>query len=213
MKSIFKSNFFSLGVFFGLSILLIIITNHYILTVNFFNNSGEILSGIPNKESEVFEALQKYIYLSTLFYTTLKLFFIALILYTALFLADQQVKFSRALNIVILSEYIFLLPALIKIIWFKVEYPAGTLSNWHKVFVFSALSLFDNVSADWYYPLQTLNLFEIGYWFLLAYGIYKSTTLTYDQSLKIVVFSYVPGLFIWVVSIAFCTVMIFPDNA
>jgi len=213
MKSIIKSNFFSLGILLGLSLVLVSVTNHYILTLDFFGNSGEYLSGTPDRERDVYEALQKYIYLSTVLYTTVKVLFIALIIYTALFLADHQIKFSGALNIVILSEYIFLLAAVIKIIWFKLEYPAGTLADWHKVYVFSALSVAGNVPADWYYPLQTLNLFEITYWFLLAYGIHKATSLSYDQSLRVVIFSYVPALFIWMATIAFCTVMVFPGKA
>ena len=75
MKAMFKSNLFSLGLYYGLSVILITVTNHYILTINFFDNSGEYMSGIPNQESEVYEALQKYIYLSSILYTTFKVIF------------------------------------------------------------------------------------------------------------------------------------------
>lgn len=212
MNSITKSNFIRLGIYFGLSFAIISVTNHYILTINFFDNSGEFLAGNPSQESEVYRDLQKYIYLSTLIYTLFKVSMIALILYTALYLAEHQIEFVSAFNIAITAEFIFLVPAVIKIFWFRYEYPAGTLSEWHKVYILSALSLFDNVSADWYFPLQTLNLFEIAYWFLLAYGIHKITPLNFDSSLRVVVFSYLPALFIWIVFIAYCTVMIFPNN-
>jgi hypothetical protein len=213
MKSVFKFDIFSGAMLLLFSLLLLSVTNHYILTINFFDNSGEYLSAQPGDEAKTYDALQKYIYLSTILYISIKVVLIALIIYTALYLQDQQINFSSALNIVIRAEYIFLLAAVLKIVWFKYEYPNGTLSDWHKTYIFSALSIADNPAADWYYPLQTINLFEIAYWFLLAQGIYKSTSLTYDQSLRVVAFSYVPALFIWVATIAFCTVMLFPANA
>ena len=43
-------------------------------------------------------------------------------------------------------------------------------------------------SADWYYPLQTLNIFELTYWFLLAFGIYKVTKLDFGGSSHLVLF-------------------------
>jgi hypothetical protein len=212
MKSIIKSNIFGLGTLLGLSFVLICITNHYILTINFYNNNGDPLSGIPEQEGAVFESLQKWIYLSTAGYLLFKLSLISLILYTALYLADHPVSYSKIFNVVILSEYIFFVPAIIKIFWFHFEYPNGTLLAWQRLSVFSALSLFDSVSPDWYYPLQTLNLFEIGYWFLLTYGISRVTRLNFDQSLRVVVFSYLPALFIWAATVAFCTLMIIPNK-
>jgi len=213
MKSVVNSNILMLGLLLGLSAVIISVTNHYILTINFFDSSGEYLNGNPALEGKTYEDIQKYIYSSTVIYTTFKLFVVALVLYTALFLADHPIPFAKAFNIVILSEFIFLLSAVLKIIWFLYAYPNGTLSDWHKTYIFSVLSLTGRVSADWYYPLQTLNLFEMLYWFILAYGIFCNTSLTYDRSLRIVVFSYLPALFIWVATIVFCTVMIFPGNA
>lgn len=201
-----------LGALLGLSFLLISATNHYILTVGFFDNSGEYLSGIPSAENEVYESLQKYIYLSEAVFTFFKIGLIALVIYAALYLADHQVRYYKALEVVIFSEFVFLIPAAIKIIWFKAAYPHGTLADWHKIYILSALSFFDGVSANWFYPLQTLNMFEIAYWFLLALGIKRITRLDFDQSLRVVLLSYVPGLFVWVATVTFLTVMTFPGN-
>lgn len=213
MNSITKSNFISLGILLGLSFALISVTNHYILTINFFDNSDEFLAGNPAQENEVYESLQKYIYFSTAVYSLIKICVVALIIYTALYLADHPIKINQAIMVVISAEFTFLTPAVIKIFWFKYEYPHGTLSDWHKVYILSALSLFDGVSADWYYPLQTINVFEVAYWFVLAYGIQRITTLNFDQALKIIVLSYLPALVIWMAVIVFCTVMLFPGNA
>ena|GEM_PF-1052260 len=212
MKSLLKSNIIGLGALLGLSFALISITNHYILTINFYNNSGDLFSGIPDQESAVYESLQKWVYIGTASYLIVKLFLIALVLYTALYLSDQAVSFGKIFNITVLAEFVFIIPAVLKIIWFHHGYPNGTILDWHRMYVLSALSLFESAPADWYYPLQTLNVFEIIYWFLLAFGIYKVTKMDYDTSLRLVLFSYVPSLFIWIATVAFCTIMMFPNN-
>ena len=212
MKKLFKSNLLGLGTLIGLSFLLIYITGKYILSISFYNNSGDIFSGFPDQNAAVFDALKKWIYITDVLYIVVKITIIALILYTALFLNDQNVPFSSVLNVVIYCDYIFLIPAAIKVPWFLHMYPRGTILDWHKTYVLSALSLFDNTPADWYYPLQTLNVFEIAYWFLLAYGISKITRLDFDRSLKTVVISYVPALIIWVATICFCTLTMFPSH-
>ena len=213
MKTILKSNLYSLTLLLGLTLILIVVTNHLILTVNFFDNSGEYFSGIPERESAVYDTIQKYIYISAILYTLVKLLIVALVIHTGLFLSGLEITYSRCFNIVTRAEFIFLLAAAAKIIWFKLYYPSGILTDWHKVYMLSMLSFFDYVSADWYYPLQTMNAFEICYWFLLAFGIKKHTNLSFDGSLRIVVLSYLPALLIWVTTITFCTIMVSPSNA
>jgi hypothetical protein len=212
MKIIIKSNLFGLGVLLGLSCLLIYITDKYILSVGFYNNSGDILSGVPGQDAYVYETLQKWIYLSEILYEIIKILIVSLIIYSALYLSDQNIGFEKVLKIIIYSEYIFLIPAASKIFWFIYKYPQGTISDWHKTYVLSMLSLLSNVPADWYYPLQTLNLFEVAYWFIIAYGISKITSFDYDKSLRIVLISYIPALVIWVATVAFCTIIMFPNN-
>ncbi|QEM07215.1 hypothetical protein DIU31_028325 [Mucilaginibacter rubeus] len=203
----------SLGLYFGLSLILVSITSHFILTIKFFENSNEYLSGIPGQETGIYNSLQKYLYLSNILYGIFKLTLIALIINTGLYLSDVNVAFGKTFLITVLCEFIFLVPAIIKIFWFKHYYPNGTLTDWHRVYILSALSLVDKVPADWYYPLQTLNVFEVAYWFLLAFGIKKISKLNFDQSLRIVVLSYVPALFVWIAFISFCTVILSPGNA
>lgn len=212
MRTLFRSNNFGLGVLLGLSFILIYITNKYILSVGFYNNSGDILSGTPGQDSVVYAALQKWIYLSQAVYEVVKILIVSLILYTALYLNDQPVAFGRLLNVVIYCEYIFLIPAAIKIPWFLYYYPNGSITDWHHTYILSALTLTGDVPADWYYPLQTLNLFEVAYWFLLAYGISKITRLDFDHSLRTVIVGYIPALIIWVATVSFFTLIVFPTN-
>lgn len=212
MKFIVKSNILSLFILLGITFILIYITNRYILTINFYENSGDPVSGIPEQEGRVYDNLQKWIYLSSALYLLIKLFLISLVLYTGLYLSDHPVDFERIFNITIWAEFIFFVPAIIKMSWFHYYYPNGTLTDWHKYYVLSALSFVDYAPADYYYALQTINVFEIGYWFLLAFGIYKASGMDYDLSLKTVFLSYLPALFIWVCVVTFCSLMMFPST-
>ena len=195
-----------------LTFVLIYITNRYILTVGFYSNSDDPLSGIPGQDVSIYENLQRWIYISSALYLLLKLSAISLVLYIALYLADQQVNYAEIFNITVLSEFIFLVPAIIKIASFHYIFPQGTLQDWRQYYILSALSLFKNAPADWSYALQTFNVFEIAYWFLLAFLIHRRSNLNYDRSLRIVICSYLPALLIWVASVTFCTLMLFPAN-
>ncbi|AYL95307.1 hypothetical protein [Mucilaginibacter celer] len=213
MNSIAKSSIFYFSVLLALTYVLIALTNYYILTPDFYQRSGSALSGIPGGEIIVYENMKKWIYFSEAIYLLIKLFALSLIFYTALFLSGKTVTLAAIFKIIVLSEYIFLVPALIKIIWFYFYYHDPTLADWHKTYVLSALSMFDAVPGDWYYALQTLNVFEVVYWFILGFGISTVTGMSYDASLKIVVSSYLPALFIWVCLVTFVSLMFFPGTA
>jgi hypothetical protein len=139
-------------------------------------------------------------------------FLLIFIIHTALYLNDQQVSTTKIFKVVVLAEFIFLLPAVIKIVTFNYTFPHGNLLDWHRYYILSLLSFFDNVPADWYYALQTANLFEVVYWFLLAFGICKITSLNFDGSLRLVLSSYLPALFIWIAAVTFFTLMMFPST-
>jgi hypothetical protein len=53
------------------------------------------------------------------------------------------------------------------------------------------------------YPLQTVNAFELLYWFALAYGISKVTKSDLQGGMKVVLSSYVPALLLWIVFVTF----------
>jgi hypothetical protein len=200
-----------LGILLAASLFLVWLTNQLVLTAAFYQASDAL--GLPGEGDRVYAELQQWIYLSAAAYLLVKVSLTALVLYTALYLAEQPVQFTEIFRVVVLAEFVFVAAAAIKLAWFHFYYPAGTLPDWHRVYMLSALSLTGPVPADWSYALQTLNLFEIGYWFLLAYGIFKLTALSFDRSLRLVLTAYLPALLIWVVLVTFCTLLLFPSNA
>lgn len=203
----------SLGVLLGLSFTLIDLTNHYILTPQFYENSGEVLSGIPANNALLYASYQKWIYFYETLYTILKTSIVALLLYTVLYLVNKPVLFARIFLVVVYSEFVFLIAALTKVLWFYYRYPHGTLSEWHRVYVLSALSLCATAPAAWYYPLQTLNVFELAYCLLLAHGIARITDLNFRYSFRLVLTSYLPALLMWVAMVTYCTILFFPQHA
>jgi hypothetical protein len=212
MKFSNKTALLSLIVLVLLTLLLIYITDQDILTVGFYANSGDPVAGIGASQEQTFEDLQHWIYLSSAIYLIIKLSTTSLILYTALYLAGHQMRFVEIFQVAVYSDAIFLIPATAKIIFFHIYYPHGTLTDWHKFYIGSALTFFDTAQADWNYALQTINLFEFAYWFALAFGIKQLTRLTYDRSLQIVLCSYVPALIIWIAAVTFFTLMMFPNT-
>ena len=210
MNFIKKSNLISLGAALGLTLLIVSTSNRLILTRSFFAQSGHSLAALPGQDMLLYAGLQKWIYVLTGVYLLFKLSLVSLILYTALYLADRLVAFSAILQVVTLCEAIFLLAAVIKIVWFYFYFPHGSLSDWHRFYTFSALSLFEEVPPDWSYPLQTLNLFEVSYWFLMALGISRIAEMNYWSAFRVLAYSYLPALFIWMVVVCFCAIMYFP---
>jgi len=55
------------------------------------------------------------------------------------------------------------------------------------------------------YPLQVLNLFELTYIIYLSYQIGQLTQTNTDNGLKIVGYSYVTALFLWIAVVMFFT--------
>jgi hypothetical protein len=202
----------SFSAILGLTLAIVSTSNRVILTRSFFADSGHALAALPGQDILMYSGLQKWIYVLTSLYLLFKIFLTSLILYTALYIADHLVSFSAILNVVTLCEVVFLIAAFLKILWFYFRYPHGSLLDWHRIYILSALSLFDSIPADWYYPLQTMNAFEISYWLLLAFGVCRITGLNYWGSFKVIACSYLPALLIWMVVVCFCSIMYFPNH-
>lgn len=213
MKSLAKSNFLCFLMLVALSLILVALTNHFVLTISFYRQSGSPLSWLPVEEAGIYESMKKWVYISTVIYLLVKISVVSLLIHTTLFLHGDSVPWNRTFYVALISEYIFLLPAFIKLIFFHFYYPEGTLADWHRIYILSALSIFESAPQDWYYALQTLNVFEIIYWFLLAYGISVISGHQFDKSLKLIISSYLPALLIWIALVSFVSITLFPGTA
>jgi hypothetical protein len=137
----------------------------------------------------------------------LKISIIAAILDVGMFFFDRGIKYKKLFNIVTKAEFIFLLVIIFKIFWFYVFQPNYTLKDIEYFYPFSALNIigYEGLQTWYIYPFQVLNLFEIAYWFILAYLMGKELKTSTEKGLTIVASSYGVGLLIWVVGVMFFT--------
>lgn len=147
----------------------------------------------------------------------IKISLIASVIYIgAFFYSKVKVTFRQLFNEIVKAEYVFLGVGVLKIIWFYFFQTNYTLEDLQYFYPLSALNIvgYKGIDAWFIYPLQTLNLFELAYWFLLSYYIGKITSPTgkiennkypVDFGLKIVASSYGSALLLWVVVVMFFT--------
>ncbi|AZJ35577.1 hypothetical protein [Tenacibaculum singaporense] len=146
-------------------------------------------------------------YLSFPFILLLKLLIISAILDVGCFFFEKNIKFNKLFDIVIKSEYIFLLVILVKTFWFYFFVKNFSINDLEYFYPLSILNIIDYEEIQpWFiYPLQVVNLFELAYWIILTYFIGKELNTSFNKSFYIVASSYGISLLIWVIFIMFLT--------
>ena len=129
----------------------------------------------------------------------IRIFLVFMCIVIGVYVFSLEFKSYQVLNAIILAEFIFILPGVIKLFWFvfiQTEYGIKDLQSFSG---FSVLSFFNQEIFDnWLiYPLRSLNLFEALYWLVLAYQLSKIINKSFNSSLKFVAATYGVGLFIW----------------
>ena len=119
----------------------------------------------------------------------------------------EKVKFSNFLMIVLLAEFIFVIAGFYKFVnfyWIQTDYTLEDLQTYYPI---SLINLREHISTEkWLaYPLQLLNVFEIMYWGVLAWGIWElaDKKISYQRSLGYVALTYGIGLLFWVGVVCF----------
>ncbi len=201
MKRIFTT-FIILSIFmFFLSFAHYSILNLKELELNYSNDN------ITQVKSEYFNSKATKITFSNLINIPVKIIIeinvISVFIYFCCFLFNFKIPYKEVLYITLKTNFIFLFSIVYEIIHFKFFNPVYTIID---IGYFSSLSVltiigYKNLESWFIYPLQTLNLFEVGYCLLLAYYIGKSTRSNIRIGLKIVALSYIPGLILWVILI------------
>jgi len=146
-------------------------------------------------------------YLFIPFITLIKVSIIALAIDAGCFFFSKEIKYKKLFNIVVKAEFVFLLVIILKTAWFYSFQPNFTLEDLQYFYPLSALNIvgYQGLEIWFVYPFQVLNLFEIAYWFILAYLIGKEINGTTEKGLSIVASSYGVALLIWVVGVMFLT--------
>ena len=150
-------------------------------------------------EGTILKAINAIKFLSIPLVYLWKFTVIAFVIWIGCFMFGYRVTYTQCWGVVIGAEYIFLVPEILKIIWFIV---VDTDPTYNDISGFYPLSLihfvdFEALDKRWAYPLRALNVFEIIYWFLLVQGIHHYARKDKKYVWIIVACSYILIFFLW----------------
>jgi len=125
----------------------------------------------------------------------------ALILWMGCFMFGYKVTYQALWKWVMCCEIIFIIPELIKFLWFFLI-PGDP--NYNDILAFYPLSLlswfnYEHIPEQLHYPLKSMNVFELGYWILLVMGIFFLSGKQQKISIYIVLSSYLLFFLFWLI--------------
>jgi hypothetical protein len=152
-------------------------------------------------EGMILKAINTVKFLSISFIYLWKFTVIAFVIWVGCFMFGYRVTYGQCWGVVIGAEYVFLIPEILKIIWFMAVETDPTYNDISGFYPFSLIQLVDFEALDkrWAYPLRALNIFEIIYWFLLVEGVHHYARKNKKYVWVIVACSYVLIFFLWLV--------------
>jgi hypothetical protein len=124
---------------------------------------------------------------------------IAFVIWVGCFMFGYRVTYAQCWGVVIGAEFIFLIPEVLKILYFFTINTDPSYSEIGAFYPFSLMHFFDYYAIDkkWAYPLRALNLFEVAYWVVLVSGIHHYARKEKKYVWYIVLCSYVLIFFLW----------------
>jgi|WetSurMetagenome_2_1015567.scaffolds.fasta_scaffold598476_2 hypothetical protein len=178
--------------------------NIYILNTNLIKEVfGKDILNISNldKVLKFRESFIWVIHLVNILLIVFKIGFTSVCILIGSILFKWSINFNKIFRIAVLSEFIFLLSQIIKNIILSTTF----LDSLSSIQTLSPLSLSSVIKVPdmpfLIYALKTINIFELVYFFFLAYGLYYFCKKKYVECLKFVFKTYGIGLLIWIVII------------
>lgn len=168
--------------------------------ISFIENETAAFEFLQDRpEGAVLRILNAIKFLSIPFVYLWKFTVIAFVIWVGCFMYGYRVTYRQCWGVVIGAEFIFLIPEVLKILWFMI---VETDPGYHEIRAFYPLSLmhfFDYYTLEkrWAYPLRALNLFEVAYWFMLVSGIHHYAKKDRKTVWLIVCCSYILLFFLW----------------
>jgi hypothetical protein len=140
----------------------------------------------------------------------IKFSFISFVIYIGVVFYNDQKKVSlgSVFKIVMASDIVFVLVGIVKFIWFYLFAGNYDLNDMQFFYPLSLINFFNRleISKIWVYPMQTVNLFHLIYILSISWGLNKVSLIEKSDSDKIVIYSYIPAVILWVVLIMFLTI-------
>ena len=145
-----------------------------------------------------------------LFYLV-KLTLISLWIICGFILFGYNNSFKKVFRVVLIAEFVWLIPPFITLTWFGLVDINYTLIDVQYFKPLSLLNFFEASEVEnWLiFPLQSLNLFELVYVLVLAIGIKKMLKKDYNTALNFTIPVYGSAVFVWVVFYSLISVNLF----
>jgi hypothetical protein len=172
------------------------------IKISFIENETAAFEFLQDRpEGMVLQAINGLKYLSIPFVYLWKFTVIAFVIWVGCFMFGYRVTYTQCWGVVISAEFIFLIPEVLKIMWFMT---IETDPNYHDIRAFYPASLmhlvdYENLDKRFAYPLRAFNLFEVIYWFLLVKGIHFYARKDKKYVWVIVACSYILIFLLWLV--------------
>lgn len=177
----------------------------------FFNTYSEQLT--YERTIELFSFMKSYSWINyflTPLLLLVKFSVLSLVIYVGVFFCDLQKEISlgRIFNVVIGCEIVYILASLAKVLWFTFFAENYTINDLNFFYPLSLINLFrqSEIASYWIYPMQMVNLFQLLYVLMLAFGLSRISSLSRDKTDKIVLMTYLPAVAIWVTFIMFLNI-------
>jgi hypothetical protein len=177
----------------------------------FYNTYSEQLT--YERSIQLFERMNNMAWITYIFTPVIlliKFSVVSLLIYTGIIFCniEDRVSLGSVFKVVIASEVVFVFGSLLKFLWFILFGGNYDLNDLGFFYPLSIINFFNpsEVSKVWIYPLQTINLFHIGYIISISVGINKVCSIETSKSEKAVLVSYLPGLALWISLMMFLTI-------
>ncbi|MBL4746903.1 MAG: hypothetical protein JKY08_11125 [Flavobacteriaceae bacterium] len=120
---------------------------------------------------------------------------------------ENTYKFKQFFRIALIGEFVLILVGFFKLAYFYFIKTDYTLEDLQRYYPLSYINFLDIKTLEpWLlYPLQTINLFGVAYFFVLVYGLWKLLKNEYIKSFEMIMASYGGGLLIWLGLVMFLT--------
>lgn len=198
--SLMSKSFFSADK--KLTFILLILATYFVLYIKVYfieqeTAAFEFLADRP--EGTVLKALAALRFFSVPLIYLWKFTVIGFVIWVGAFMWGYRITFAQCWGVAIVSEFVFLIPELVKIFWYFFIETDPTYDDVRGFYPLSLMNLFQYSEIDtrYAYPLRALNVFEIVYWFLLVEGVHFFAKRQKNAAVLIVLSSYVLLFFLW----------------
>jgi hypothetical protein len=172
------------------------------IKITFIENQTAAFEFLQDRpEGFVLSLLNTLKYLSIPFVYLWKVTVISFVVWIGCFMFGYRVTYAQCWGVVVVAEYVFLIPEVLKILWFLFIDKDPAYSDIGRFYPLSLIHFadYDTMDRRWAYPLRALNVFEILYIILLVEGVNHWARKDKKYVWIIVLCSYVLIFVLWLV--------------